>query len=148
MRSVASKDILYTHDFGTKDMRTGVIPFGSAKGYGLTAKQKKALSSQFADTKPGELDARRLMPMADRAKAMVVRLFEDVANFAQNPLEQANLIEALNKGISFGRERGLQLVNSLNSFKENIEKANTEKSFVNPLQMSTINSKTPASVLV
>lgn len=43
---------------------------------------------------------------------MIVRLFEDVANFARTTGEKSNLIQALNKGIAFGRERGMQLVNS------------------------------------
>jgi hypothetical protein len=110
--SKVSNFILNSHDFGSKNMRTGVIPFGSARGYGLSVNQKNSLRAAHTESGSNELDSNRVIGMADRAKAMIVRLFEDVAKFAQSPSERSNLINALNQGIAFGRERGMQLARS------------------------------------
>lgn len=146
MRSELSNNILNINDFGSKNMRTGVIPFASAKGYGLTTKQKASMHSALTESGSDKLDANRVIAMADRAKATIVRLFEDVANFAQNPLEQVNLIDALNKGISFGKERGLQLVNNLTASSEKTADTSPKKPFTNVLQANTVSSAASALV--
>lgn len=140
MISSVSRDILNVHDFGEKNMRTGVIPFGSSQGYGLTQNQKSRLHSKFAKTTTtGNIDAKRLVAMADRAKAMLVRLYEDVANFAQNRSEKDNLIHALDSGISFGKKRGLHIVNSM--FRNEAGKP----SVTNPIRQN-LQASTPALV--